>query len=193
MERRRYHIKKGQKYFRPCVPIWPVAHPHGFEFEAVLDESLWFSKEEVGGDRDRGDWLKLTGITAAFGRNNYRSALIAYKPADVENIFQVTAYTNDKNGKWKSGKAGIEITTVRAGEEFNGKAFFGQSFFTDTVEYYIHTALGTYTAKHDFDTPWHRRYRQVGGAHGGKNNSPGPYGSRAVKNGFFELGFAWIT
>lgn len=193
MERRTYHIKQGQKHFRPCAPIWPVAHPGGFRFEAVLHRSLWFSAEEVGGDRDRGDWLKLTGITAAFGRNNYRSALIAYRPADVEGVFAVTAYTNDKHGKWETGAAGIEITTVRAGEVFTGSVLFDMSLFTDTVEYYIHTQLGTYTAKHDFDTPLHRRYRQVGGAHGGANNSPGPYGGRAVKDGSYELGFEWIT
>ena len=188
-----YHIRKNQKLFRPLAPIWPVAYPKGFEFRAVLDESLWFSADEVDGDKDRGDWLKLTGITSAFGRNNHRAALIAYRPLDVKNTFALTAYTNDKKGGWHTGGSAIKIKVVEAGEQFWGKAFFVMDWFTNTVQYDIESKTGSFSTRHDFDTPWHHRDRQIGGAHGGANNSPGPYGGRAVKDGQYQLAFNWIT
>jgi hypothetical protein len=111
-----YSIKKRRTAFRPMASLFPALTCSGFSFTAILDSSCWFSAEDVGGDKDRADWLKLTGITAAFSLNNHRSALIAWRPTDVPDTFAITAYTNNKRGGWKIGGPGFKIATVKAGE-----------------------------------------------------------------------------
>ncbi len=189
---KQYSIKKGRTAFRPIAPLLPALVYTGFEFTAVLDKSCWFSAEDVGGDKDRADWLKLTGITAAFSLNNRRSALIAFRPTDVPDVFAITAYTNDRKGGRQIGGPGFKIATVKAGEQFSGRVRFEQYPFTDAVEYYIDTPDGTFTATHDFERPWHNLYREITPWWGGANNSPGNYGGAAPKNARLKLQFEWI-
>lgn len=189
---RTYTVKKGKTAFKPRACLLPALVTGGFSFRAVLDSSCWFSAEDVGGDKDRGDWLKLTGITAAFSPNNRRSALIAFRPTDVPDTFAITVYTNDKKGGWQIGGPGIKIATVKAGEEFSDSVRFEQYLFTDAVEYYIRTKSSTFTATHDFKKPWHSLYREITPWWGGANNSPGDYGGAAPKNAKLKLQFEWI-
>lgn len=186
-----YSIKRGYTAFRPIACPLPALTCSGFSFTAILDSSCWFSADEVGSDKDRADWLKLTGITAAFSLNNRRSALIAWRPTDVPDTFAITAYTNDSKGSWKIGGPGFKIATVKAGEQFSGRVRFEQYLFTDAVEYYIDTLSGTFTATHDFDKPWHCLYREIGPWWGGANNEPGDYGGAAPKDATLQLGFRW--
>ena len=186
-----YSIKKGRTAFRPMACQLPALIYSGFSFTATLDSSCWFSADDVGGDKDRADWLKLTGITSAFSLNNKRSALIAFRPTDVPDVFAITAYTNDSKGGWKIGGPGFKIATVKAGEEFSGRMRFEQYLFTNAVSYYIDTPSGTFTATHDFDTPWHCLYREITPWWGGANNSPGPYGGAAPKDATLQLDFRW--
>ena len=188
-----YHIKKGRTAFRPMASLFPALVYSGFSFTAEFDSSCWFSAAEVGGDKDRADWLKLTGITAAFSLNNQRSALIAWRPTDVPDTFAITAYTNNKLGGWKIGGPGFKIATVKAGEQFSGRVLFWHDPITlrPTVDYYIHTPSGTFTATHDFDKPWHCLYREIGPWWGGANDQPGGYGGTAPKDATLQLDFRW--
>jgi len=188
---KQYSIKKGRTAFRPMASLFPALVYTGFEFTAVLDSSCWFSAENVGGDKDRDDWLKLTGITAAFSLNNRRSALIAFRPTDVPDVFAITAYTNDKKGGRQIGGQGFKIATVKAGEQFSGHVRFEQYLFTDAVEYYIDTPTGTFTATHDFERPWYCLYREITPWWGGANNEPGSYGGAAPKDATLMLDFRW--
>src|SRR6056297_167372 len=186
-----YAVNKGKTVFKPRACLLPALVYTGFEFTAVLDKSCWFSAQDVGDDKDRADWLKLTGITAAFSLNNRRSALIAFRPTDVPNVFAVTAYTNDRKGGRQIGGTGFKIATVKAGEQFSGRVRFEQYLFTDAVEYYIDTPGGTFTATHDLQRPWHCLYREISPWWGGADNSPGSYGGAAPKDATLRLNFKW--
>ena len=197
---KQYTIQTGKQNFKPCEPIWPKHYPSGFRFRAVLDASCWWSKEDWKGDKDRNDWNKLCGMTGAFSRNNRRTAYIAWRPADIENTFLVTAYTNDKKGGFMWGWQGeanryLNAITVKANEEFTGACTMfkknGQNYLSYELlrpKYPNHPLV----IEHPFDPSWHRFYRQVGTWMGGADNSPGPYGGGAHKKMKLWLDFKWV-
>lgn len=187
----RYTIKAGKQNFKPREPIFPRC-AKGFEIKALLDKSCWWSSEDWQGDRDRQDWNKLAGITSAFSANNKRSAMIAWRPADVENTFLLTAYTNDRAGGFEAGMSGMSAIAVKAGERFRAQCYIAEELFRHEAEYKIFTTSGELWCNHRFDAPWLPLYRQVGTWMGGADNSPGPFGGAASKDMSIQIAFSWI-
>ena len=170
----KYTIYPGNKNFDPSEPIWPF-RASGFSIACRLTESCWWSPEDWEGDRDRADWNKLKGITYAFSANNKCSAMIAWRPGKLENVFEITAYTNDRHGGWTVTGTPVE---VYAGEVF----YCSARVYDDAVRYEIsyYGNINEYT--HPFRRPWLKLYRETGTWIGGENNEPGPYGGRATQN-----------
>lgn len=195
MKLKKYKIKKGKKNFRPLEPWRPHWNVRGFKFEIIFDESCWWDLEkDYQGDKDYFDWHKLCGVTAAFGRNNYRTAYIAFKPAQgQENTMLLTGYTNDKKGDWEYGNEAIKAIPVQCGVKAYGDAYFmtHSELGHQMVSYEINVQGENeqLICKHDFDFPWHGFFRQTGTSFGGANNSPGPYGDRAIQDMKLYLGF----
>lgn len=189
-----YTIKPGRSNFRPMECILPRL-ANGFEFEAMLRPSCWWSPEDWQGDRDRNDWNKLTGMTGAFGRNNARAALIAFRPADRPNTFLLTGYTNDKRTGWTFGNpaGGIEAIAVEADRLITGSGKLGGfAERSPYVEYRIQCGQELFITEHPFDPAWHGWYRQTGTSIGGANNSPGPFGGFATQHMSLLLKFKFV-
>lgn len=194
MKRQTYHIKEGKTDFRPREPFWPH-WAVGFEFEAVFHPSCWFSSEDVGGDDDRDDWLKLTGMTAFFSWNDHNAGMFAFRPTDAEGVMAVTGYTNDRKGNRTVGRKSILFKEVEVGQRFYGKGMLNATWpiAADSIDYFLDTPAGTWSASHRFDMPFLPLYRQIGTYWGGFNNSPGPYGGAAPWDASLELAFNWIN
>lgn len=168
-----YTIQPGQSNFRPVenpMPRWA----NGFKIEARLDESCWWSEEDWQYDKDRQDWNKLKGLTWYFSSNKRCSAMIVWRPGKLENVFEITAYTNDKRGNFTVTGNPVE---VYAGENFQASAEFGRRAIQYNISSFGRTSIYT----HAWRRPWLRIYREVGTYVGGANNSPGQYGGQATQ------------
>ena len=168
---RQYNVKKGNHNFTPNESLWPVYRPKGFKVTAVLDESCYYSKEDwtLDYDRDWHDWNKLKGITNFFTANNHTSALIAWRPDEKENHFQVAAYTNYPKSKWIVGDPVI----VEAGQSFSATVELSRRKVKYTIEGQV--------TEHSFV----RRIwmgRRTGTWMGGANNAEGPFGGVASQD-----------
>lgn len=158
-----YTIAPGQNNFRPLESPLPRC-ASGFELAARFTPSCWWP-ETPENREDREDWNKLKGLTYFFGPNNRRSAMIAWRPGKVENVFELTAYTNDKRGGWKtSGNPAL----VHAGEVFYASCWIGKR----DVSYAVTTFGNTSPYIHPWDAPWLKVYREVGTWIGGSGVAP---------------------
>ena len=176
-----YTISPGQSNFRPLENPLP-RFQRGFEIAVRFDESCWWSAEDWEGDQDRQDWNKLKGLAYYFGLNNHRSAMIAWRPSERENTFEVTAYTNNKRGGWKTTGNPVEVVA--------GEVFYASGNITGRLVEYSITSYGrTSLYTHPWDKVWLNVYREVGTSIGGANNSPGPYGGEATQDMKMEIDF----
>ena len=108
--------------------------------------------------------------------------MIAWHPGKLENTCEVTAYTNDKKGRWRvSG----DPVTVYAGEVF----YCNGTLYDDAVLYEIEYFGNIREYTHAWKKPWLRLYREVGTSIGGANNSPGRFGGKASQRMKMEVAF----
>lgn len=168
---RQYNVKKGKQNFSPNESLWPVYRPKGFQLTAVLDSSCWYSQEDWTTDLDRDwyDWNKLKGVTNYFTANNHTSALIAWRPDEKENHFQIAAYTNFPKTNWIVG----EPVIVKAGQEFSAEGMISRRKVNYTIQ------------DQKTEHPFARRIwfgRETGTWIGGANNSEGPFGGEASQD-----------
>ena len=170
-----YTIAPGQSNFRPLenpAPRWNVS---GFRVAFRFDASCWWSVEDWEGDKDRDDWNKLKGLTYFFSSNNRCSALIAWRPGKRENVFEVTAYTNDKRGGFTVTGQPVEV--------YAGELVYADCYISPNRVHYTISYFGVETKyEHDFSRPWLKVFREVGTSIGGANNSPGKYGGYATQD-----------
>ncbi len=148
-----YTIAPGQNNFRPLENPLP-RFASGFELVARFDPSCWWP-ETPDNRKSREDWNKLKGLTYFFGPNNRRSAMIAWRPGKLEGVIEVTAYTNDKKGGWKTTGQPVEVYveqvfTASCNLQGKGAHYAIQSFSRTTL----------YT--HPWDAPWLKVFREVG-------------------------------
>lgn len=159
----RYTIAPGQNNFRPLEnPLPRLAS--GFELAARFAPSCWWP-ETPQNRKDREDWNKLKGITYFFGPNDRRSAMIAWRPGKLEGVMDVTAYTNDKRGGWKT--SGLPAK-VYAGQVFTASC----NMQGREVHYAIGSFGSTLLYTHPWDAPWLNVYREVGTWIGGSGAAP---------------------
>lgn len=176
-----YTIHPGSKNFAPKESFWPF-RASGFRLACRLEPSCWWSAEDWEGDRDRADWNKLKGITWAFSANNKCSAMTAWRPGKLENVFEITAYTNDRRGGWTITGDPVE---VYAGEVF----YCDVTIFDDAVRYEVSYFGNVTEYVHPWHRPWLPYYRETGTWIGGEDNSPGPYGGKATQYMEMEIDF----
>jgi hypothetical protein len=178
-----YTIKPGQSNFRPFENPLPVRKPKGFKVSGYFLPGGWCSKEEWEGDDDWGDWQKLKGITHFFSVNSHRTIMIAFRFGVEPGTYELTAYTNDKS--YAKGWHSSGSVIVSEGEVFSFEAIFDGP---RKVHYKGSTEGGQYLDEvHTI-----RKFtlcREVGTFAGGDNNSPGPYGGKAVKEMSINLKF----
>ena len=168
---KRYAIQPGQTNFRPCEPLLPF-RAKGFRGAAILDGSCWWSSEDWDGDADRKDWNKIKGVTSWATTNDRNSAMVAWRPADEQGVFEVCAYTNYPGRQRQTGQA----IKIRAGErlDFECKIYARKAQYRFTMQGHV---LGI--AGHDYRAAW--LYREIGTSFGGANNSAGLYGGAATQ------------
>ena len=179
-----YTILPGQSNFRPLENPKP-RRCSGFEVAFRFAPSCWWSVEDWEGDKDREDWNKLKGLTYFFSANNRCSAMIAWRPADDMNVFEVTAYTNDKKGGWEVTGQPVRIY---AGEVCYARCYLGPRWIEYEVEYF---GVKTRYA-HAWNRPWLKLFREIGTSIGGANNAEGPYGGEATQPMEMEIAFQTI-
>lgn len=148
-----YTIAAGQNNFRPLENPLPRC-AKGFELTARFDPSCWWP-ETPENKKQRERWMKLKGFTHYFGRNKYRSVMIAFRPGKLEGVMEVTAYTNDKRGGW--------FTNGRPVEVYAGEVFFARCGLVGREAHYTISYFGNETPyTHPWDSPWLKVYREVG-------------------------------
>lgn len=149
-----YTIAPGQNNFRPLENPLPRLWVKGFELEARFHESCWWP-ETSENKKQRERWIKLKGITHFFGRNDYRSALIAFRPGKLKSVIEVIAYTNDRKGGWKTTENPVEV--------YAGQVFSAACSISGRVAHYVIQSYGrTALYQHQFDAHWLNVYREVG-------------------------------
>ena len=171
---KRYSIKAGQRNFRPTESWWPVFNPKGFEIEFEIEPGGWASLEEWGNDRDWDDKMKVRGLTAYFGPNNSRSAMIAFSYGTAPETWEISGYTNYPGSDIQRDG---ESLIIRSGTRCKAKA----EFHRNKVLYLIEYEGKRVEVEHRFVRKL-RVARQVGTYPGGTNNAPGPHGGRAFKD-----------
>ena len=148
-----YTILPGQSNFRPLENPAP-RFCSSFEVAFRFAPSCWWP-ETPDNRVQRERWMKLKGFTHFFGRNNYRTVLIAFRPGKLEGVMEVIAYTNDKRGNWKTTGKPVEVhvgEVVYASCQVAGKtAKYEISYFGNITKY-----------EHPWDSHWIRIYREVG-------------------------------
>lgn len=148
-----YTIQPGQNNFRPLENLMPRC-ASGFHLTARFSESCWWP-ETPENRKHRERWMKLKGFTHYFGRNNYRSVMIAFRPGKLENVIEATAYTNDKRGGWKTTGLPVE---VYAGQIFTASCNLQAREAHYAIQSYGRTTLYT----HPWDAHWLKLYREIG-------------------------------
>ena len=178
----RYEIRAGQQNFQPKESIWPQFSVDGFQLAVRFPAESWVGLGEWEDDGDWYDWNKLKGVTDYFSPNNRNSALIAWRWGVAPNTFQLTAYTNQKDGSWTiTGKP----VTIYAGEVAYCQAITNRKNVYYEIEYFGNTT----EYNHKWKRPWLWVAREVGTWIGGENNSPGPYGGEAAKDMSIDIDF----
>ena len=123
----KYEVEKGKHDFTPNDQPWFTASTK-CNFEFILSNSMWFSMEDpdYSGGNDVADWNKLgAGLTWFFSGNTSRTAVLAWRPSQVEkNAFEIAAYINPASGKFIAKG----ITIVRAGEAMQGQLIITSSY-----------------------------------------------------------------
>lgn len=160
-----FTIAPGQNNFRPLENPLP-RFASGFELVARFDPSCWWP-ETPDNRKSREDWNKLKGLTYFFGPNNRRSAMIAWRPGKLEGVIEVTAYTNDKRGGWKTSGSPVE---VYAGQVFSASCILDRSIANYAISSFGRTSLYT----HAWDAPFLKVFREVGTWIGGSGTAPQP-------------------
>jgi hypothetical protein len=139
-----YTCEQGSHDFRPNAFRLFIA-PARFRVTFSLDASCWYSAEQMG-DRHRA-WKKVKGLTGAFGRNNANAAMIAYRSAPEENMFEIAAYVNFPGTQ-------IKATIL-------DKHFFADEIAEIDIAFARHTVDfiwdGTVVASLPFSRPWAMR------------------------------------
>lgn len=179
-----YTILPGQNNFRPLENPLPRACS-GFDMAIRFDKSCWWSQEDWEGDQDRRDWNKAKMISWFFSFNDCHSAGFAWRPADEEFVFDLTAYTNPKCGEWMTTGAPVKIY---AGEMAYTRCRAGKRIVEYEIEYYGNVSKYS----HSWKRPWPWLCREVGTSIGGANNSPGPYGGKATQAMKMEIDFQLV-
>lgn len=177
---RTYRIKAGQKNFRPLECPWPIIRPIGFEVRFRIMPGGWCSLEDWGNDRDWNDWQKIKGVTHFLSPNDRRTAMGVFSFGEEPETYRIGAYTNDKKGNHKHQRALVissdQWCTLKC--TFEPKLalfdFSSQQIKVPTIKLEFN----------DFKVG-----REVGTFAGGRNNSPGPYGGKAVKRMVMEADF----
>lgn len=158
-----YTIAPGQNNFRPLENPLP-RFASGFELVARFDPSCWWP-ETPDNRKSREDWNKLKGLTYFFGPNNRRSAMIAWRPGKLEGVIEVTAYTNDKRGGWK--------TTGHPVEVYVDQVFTASCNLKAREAWYYISSYGRTTLyTHLWDAPRLKVFREVGTWIGGNGAAP---------------------
>lgn len=148
-----YTIAPGQNNFRPLESPLPRC-ASGFELAARFSPSCWWP-ETPENRKQRERWMKLKGFTHFFGRNNYRSVMIAFRPGKLEGVMEVTAYTNDKKGGW--------ITTGNPVQVQADEVFLASCNLHGREAHYAISSFGRTTLyTHPWDTHWLKVYREIG-------------------------------
>lgn len=148
-----YTIAPGQNNFRPLESPLPRCAA-GFELAARFTPSCWWP-ETPENRKQRERWMKLKGFTHFFGRNDYRSVMIAFRPGKLEGVIETTAYTNDKRGGW--------LTTEKPVEVFVGEVFYASCRLEGRKAHYSITYFENTTPyEHPWDAHWLKIYREVG-------------------------------
>ena len=182
---KKYTIRPGQTNWRPYENPLPRLWVKGFEVRFRFAPSCWWSQEDWQYDLDREDWNKLKGLTWYFSPNNKSSAMIAWRPAIEENIFEVTAYTNPERGRFQV--TGTPVL-IKAGEDGWARCQLGKR----EVDYTITTPMGENDYKHFWTRPAPGVWREVGTYQGGANNEPGPFGGATTQYMEMETQFRII-
>lgn len=148
-----YTIAPGQNNFRPIENPLPRCAA-GFELAARFHPNCWWP-ETPENRKDREDWNKLKGLAYFFGPNNRRSVIIAWRPGKLKNVVEVTAYTNDKRGGWK--------TTGQPVEVYVDQVFTASCTLKGREAWYAIGSYGRTTLyTHPWDAPHLKVFREVG-------------------------------
>ncbi|WP_367390167.1 hypothetical protein [Lewinella sp. LCG006] len=184
-----YTIHAGQKNFRPYEPIWPIWKPGGFSISGKFlpggwcSEEEWSYKDEQGNivvDRDIDDWQKIGGITNFWSANSSQTAMFAFSFGKDYETYKITPYTNPKKGRFIAGKPIL----VESNESWKLDCDFEE---TQAIYQMASEGSKSPVQTHYFDPFW--LGRRVGTFAAGKNNSPGPYGGRAIKKMSIDIEF----
>lgn len=176
-----YTIKKGQKNFRPYELPYPYWKPSGFEVQFKFHPGGWCSLADWDFDRDWYDWQKLAGLTRFFSANNKQSAMYAFRFGEEEETYELAAYLNDSAGQ----RIVSNPIVIRTGVYAQGFCSFENE---NHVRFWARQEDESYlNFQHGFRRP--KLMRRVGTYPGGRNNSEGPHGGRAVKAMQIELDF----
>jgi hypothetical protein len=192
---KQYTFTAGKHNAKPIDPVWPRVWPKGFRGSFILDKSCYFSYENWEKDTDWFDWnFKIAGMSAYFSANNKRSAIITARPAFEQDMFLVTAYTNDKKGGFKTGTdtQKLGVLGFAAGEkvEYECKLTAG-NLLTTHLLYTLRTGNQEIYISHQFDVPWHGVYRQIGSWFGGADSNRNGIGGVPTKDMKYQAEFQW--
>lgn len=180
-----YTIRKGKKNYRPLEPPWPIWKPKGFHVRFRIHTGSWASEEEWGKDKDRNDWMKIAGLTSFLTPNDHRSCLAVMNYGKQPETWNVAPYTNFPGGHWHGEASSIIIPSMEWAEmtcdlEEEGK-----------VKYFLQYKGKSVSVREDFVKRM-LLARRIGTWAGGSNNSPGPHGGRAFKDGAIDIEFTLL-
>ncbi len=103
--------------------------------------------------------------------------MIAFRPGKLEGVMEVTAYTNDKRGGWKTTDSPVKVL---AEQVFTASCNLEGQKAKYAIGYFSQVTLYT----HSWDAHWLKIYREVGTY----INSPG-----AVQEMELEINFKLIN
>ncbi len=175
---KQYCVKVGQTNFRPIDNPLPRFRCKGFAVQVRFTEDAWWSIDEVGGDADHYDELKLKGLTNFFSANNEDTVWYTWRPLPEKYTWRVTPYLNYPKSKAVFG----DPVTVTLQDVFDGVCGFrsgGKVEYTSTV--ISNTGTKT-TLVQSFDFKPAYIMRETGTYFGGANNAEGPFGGKAHKD-----------
>jgi hypothetical protein len=175
-----YKVKKGRSNFRPHENPLPVCGAKGWEVIFEFVPGGWSSLSEWEGDRDRYDWQKLKGLTSFFSANNSNSTLAVFRPGDAPGTWEVNAYTNYPGSDWSVDDKPL---IIKDGEESKITCKYKDG----KANYTLNTGDVAKAVSHQYKAP--KVSRRIGTYPGGANNSPGPYGGKAIKDQAILISF----
>lgn len=100
-----YVVKESRHDFKPNKIPLPIIGIRAYEVVLKFDSTCWWGIEDVDYDHgvDIRDWNKISGATNFFSASNKQSALLGWRPSKVYNKIEVTAYTNARDGTFRTG------------------------------------------------------------------------------------------